>query len=125
MVLFSGENPEETGGSSDGAAQIGPATLEPLVLTTPIPPVATAQGARGGGTLKIWVSRSTMQETLAGVHAQLEHQQGSQLKRMRGFLARVTLPLVAFGLLGAWFVARQLATTHLGADSFGGPHRRG
>jgi diguanylate cyclase (GGDEF)-like protein/PAS domain S-box-containing protein len=28
---------------------------------------------------------------------------------MRGFLARITLPLVAFGLLGAWFVARQLA----------------
>ena len=106
-VLFSGENPEEARGS--GRPLQGPATLEPLMLTISIPPVTTAQGPRGGGTLKVWVSRSTMQETLAGVHAQLEHQQGSQLKRMRGFLARVTLPLVAFGLLGAWFVARQLA----------------
>jgi diguanylate cyclase (GGDEF)-like protein/PAS domain S-box-containing protein len=107
-VLFNGENPRDSGGS-DSAAQIGPATLEPLISSTGIPPVATAEGARGGGTLKVWVSRSKMQETLAGLHAQLEHQKGSQIKRMRGFLARITLPLVAFGLLGAWFVARQLA----------------
>ena len=33
-VLFSGEHPQETGGS-DSAAQTGPATLEPLVLTCP------------------------------------------------------------------------------------------
>jgi diguanylate cyclase (GGDEF)-like protein/PAS domain S-box-containing protein len=107
-VLFNGENPQDTDGA-DSAAQLGPATLEPLVLTKNIPAVTTAQGPRGGGTLKVWVSRSRMQETLAGLHAQLEHQQGSQIKRMRGFLARITLPLVAFGLLGAWFVARQLA----------------
>jgi len=107
-TLFSGENPHE-GGRTDSATEVGPATLEPLVLTNAIPPVATAQGARGGGVLKVWVSRAKMQETLAGLHAQLEHQQGSQLKRMRGFLARITLPLVAFGLLGAWFVARQLS----------------
>jgi hypothetical protein len=107
-VLFAGENPDDAG-VSDSAAEIGPATLDPLVLTTPVPPVTTAQGARGGGTLKIWFSRSKMQQTLAGLHAQLEHQQGSQIKRMQGFLARVTLPLVALGLLGAWFVARQLA----------------
>jgi len=107
-VVFGGENPQDVG-ETDSAARMGPATLDPLVLTTPIPPVTTAQGARGGGTLKIWFSRSKMQETLAGLHAQLEHQQGSQIKRMQGFLARVTLPLVALGLLGAWFVARQLA----------------
>jgi diguanylate cyclase (GGDEF)-like protein/PAS domain S-box-containing protein len=107
-LLFSGENPRDPSGA-DSAAQIGPATLEPLVLAAPIPPVTTAQGTRGGGTLKVWVSRSKMQETLAGLHAQLEHQQGSQIKRMQGFLARITLPLVAIGLLGAWFVARQLA----------------
>ncbi len=107
-VLFSGANPQDTDGV-DSAAQIGPATLEPLILTKAIPAVTTAQGAHGGGTLKVWVSRSRMQATLAGLHAQLEHQQGSQLKRMRGFLARITLPLVAFGLLGAWFVARQLS----------------
>jgi diguanylate cyclase (GGDEF)-like protein/PAS domain S-box-containing protein len=107
-TLFSGENPHE-GGRTDSATEVGPATLEPLVLTNPIPAVATSQGARGGGVLKVWVSRAKMQETLAGLHAQLEHQQGSQLKRMRGFLARITLPLVAFGLLGAWFVARQLS----------------
>ncbi len=107
-VLFSGRNSLDSDGG-DSAVQMGPATLEPLVLTKTIPTVATAQGARGGGTLKVWVSRSRLQETLAGLHAQLEHQQGSQIKRMRGFLARITLPLVAFGLLGAWFVAHQLS----------------
>ena len=50
-----------------------------------------------------------MQETLASIRAQLEHQQGSQIVRMRGLLARIILPLVALGLLGAWFIARQLA----------------
>jgi hypothetical protein len=95
-VLFNGENPQDAGTPPDSAAQIGPATLEPLVFTSSIPPVTTAQGPRGGGTLKIWVSRAKMQETLAGLHAQLEHQKGSQIRRMQGFLARVTLPLVAF-----------------------------
>jgi diguanylate cyclase (GGDEF)-like protein/PAS domain S-box-containing protein len=107
-VLFSGENPGDSG-DADGGAAAGPATLEPLVLAKAIPPVTTVQGARGGGTLELWVSRSKMQATLASLRAQLEDQQGSQLKRMQGFLARITLPLVAFGLLGAWFVARQLA----------------
>ncbi|HEX4152863.1 MAG TPA: EAL domain-containing protein [Steroidobacteraceae bacterium] len=107
-VLYSGNNPPDQ--SDFGRAdQVGPATLEPLVVATAIPAVAGAQGPQGGGRLKIWVSRERMQETLAGLHTQLEDKQGSQLKRMRGFLARVTLPLLAFGLLGAWFVASQLA----------------
>ena len=105
-VLFSGENPQEP---RDRAADLGPATLEPLEMTAAIPPATAAGGARGGGSLKIWMSRAKMQQTLAALHAQLEHQQGSQIRRMRGFLARVTLPLVALGLLGAWFVAGQLA----------------
>ena len=50
-----------------------------------------------------------MQDTLASIRAQLEHQQGNQLKRMRGMLAGITLPLLALGLIGAWFIARQLA----------------
>src|SRR5580658_3330177 len=43
------------------------------------------------------------------MRAQLEHQQVNQAKRMRGMLAGFTLPLLALGLIGAWFIARQLA----------------
>jgi PAS domain S-box-containing protein len=50
-----------------------------------------------------------MQTTLAGIRAQVENQQGHQIKRLRGMLAGFTLPLLALGLIGAWFIARQLA----------------
>src|ERR1700723_507336 len=61
------------------------------------------------GTLRIWMSRAEMNETLASIRKQLESQQGFQIKRMRGLLASITLPLLALGLAGAWFIARQLA----------------
>jgi len=35
--------------------------------------------------------------------------QGVQSRRIRGVLAGVALPLVILGLLGAWFIARQLS----------------
>jgi diguanylate cyclase (GGDEF)-like protein/PAS domain S-box-containing protein len=61
------------------------------------------------GSLQIWMSRAEMHETLASIRKQLESQQGMQIKRMRGLLAGITLPLLLLGLFGAWFIARQLA----------------
>ncbi|MGB6307817.1 MAG: EAL domain-containing protein [Steroidobacteraceae bacterium] len=60
------------------------------------------------GTLRIWMSRGEMRETLASIRKELESRQGMQIKRMRGLLAGITLPLVLLGLAGAWFVAKQL-----------------
>jgi diguanylate cyclase (GGDEF)-like protein/PAS domain S-box-containing protein len=61
------------------------------------------------GSLRIWMSRAEMRETLASIRKQLESQQGMQIKRMRGLLAGITLPLLVLGLAGAWYIARQLA----------------
>jgi diguanylate cyclase (GGDEF)-like protein/PAS domain S-box-containing protein len=61
------------------------------------------------GSLRIWMSRAEMRETLASIRKQVESQQGMQIKRMRGLLAGITLPLLVLGLAGAWFIARQLA----------------
>jgi len=61
------------------------------------------------GSLRIWMSRAEMRETLTSLGAQLENQQGMQIKRMRGLLAGITLPLLVLGLAGAWFIARQLS----------------
>jgi diguanylate cyclase (GGDEF)-like protein/PAS domain S-box-containing protein len=60
------------------------------------------------GSLRIWISRAEMNETLANIRKQLESQQGLQIKRMRGLLAGITLPLLVLGLAGAWFIAGQI-----------------
>jgi diguanylate cyclase (GGDEF)-like protein/PAS domain S-box-containing protein len=61
------------------------------------------------GSLRLWMSRAEMRATLASIRKQLESQQGMQIKRMRGVLAGIALPLLVLGLAGAWFIARQLA----------------
>ena len=101
-VLFSAANPP---GDIPPAPQVA---REPLIVTRSILPSSGA-AALGSGTLQVWVSRARMQETLASIRAQLEHHQGDQIKRMRGMFAGITLPLLALGLIGAWFIARQLA----------------
>jgi diguanylate cyclase (GGDEF)-like protein/PAS domain S-box-containing protein len=88
VVLFSGSNPV-----------VQHSTLGPYVL----------QSNMRSGSLRIALSRAKMHETLGSIRTQLESKQGTQVKRKRGLLAAITLPLLALGLLGAWFVARQLA----------------
>ncbi len=61
------------------------------------------------GSLQIWMSRAAMRDTLGSIRKQLESQQVIQVKRMRGLIAGITLPLFILGLIGAWLIARQLA----------------
>ena len=75
-------------------------TSGPFVLRTDV---------QGAGTLEIWMSRGEMQETLSSIHTQLLSKQGVQIKRIRGVLAGISLPLLCLGLLGVWFIARQLS----------------
>jgi diguanylate cyclase (GGDEF)-like protein/PAS domain S-box-containing protein len=89
-ILYSGDNPEAR-----------PTTAGPFVLRTDVQRL---------GALEIWMSRAAMQETLSSIHTQLLNKQGVQTKRVRGVLAGITLPLVILGLLGAWFIARQLSS---------------
>jgi diguanylate cyclase (GGDEF)-like protein/PAS domain S-box-containing protein len=60
------------------------------------------------GSLRIWISRAEMNETLASIRKQLESQQGVQIKRIRSLLAGITLPLLVLGLAGAWFIGGQI-----------------
>src|SRR6202041_2361799 len=60
------------------------------------------------GSLRIWISRAEMNDTLASIRKQLESQQGLQIKRMRALLAGITLALLVLGLAGAWFIAGQI-----------------
>jgi diguanylate cyclase (GGDEF)-like protein/PAS domain S-box-containing protein len=109
VVLFSASNPRGEGlDESDSPGASSRSALPPLVVTNSIPPGVVAPAQRSG-SLKIWLSRAQMQETLASLRTQLESEQGSQVKRMGGMLARVSLPLVVLALFGGLFLARQLA----------------
>jgi diguanylate cyclase (GGDEF)-like protein/PAS domain S-box-containing protein len=101
-ILFSGRAPANAAGEPPGSA------LEPLTVKTAIQPSDAAPG-KLGGTLQISMSRALMQSTLADVRAQIDNRQENQIKRLRGLFARVMLPLLALGLIAAWFIARQLA----------------
>jgi diguanylate cyclase (GGDEF)-like protein/PAS domain S-box-containing protein len=96
-VLFSGGDPAVRQAGDWFSFQ---STIHSNLVSAPVQRV---------GSLRIWMSRAEMQETLASIRKQLESQQGLQIKRMRGLLASITLPLLVLGLAGAWFIARQLA----------------
>jgi diguanylate cyclase (GGDEF)-like protein/PAS domain S-box-containing protein len=96
-VLFSGGDPTLP---QSGDWFVFKSTIHSNLVSAPVQRV---------GSLQIWMSRAEMQETLASIRKQLESQQGMQIKRMRGVLAGITLPLLLLGLVGAWFIARQLA----------------
>jgi diguanylate cyclase (GGDEF)-like protein/PAS domain S-box-containing protein len=117
-VLFRAGNPQYAAATTASAAAASATTtgrtpsagapLGPLVVSVSIPP-GVGTPAKRSGVLTVWVSRANMQQTLASLRAQLESQQSARLQRMRALLARVTLPLVALVLGGAWLVARQLS----------------
>ena len=96
-VLFSGGDPAAR---AAGDWFVFQSTIHSNLVSAPVQRV---------GDLRIWMSRAEMRETLASIRKQLESRQGMQIKRMRGFLAGITLPLILLGLAGAWFIARQLA----------------
>ena len=96
-VLFGGGNPTVL---QTGDWFVFQSTIHSNLVSAPVQRV---------GSLQIWMSRAEMHETLASIRKQLESQQGMQIKRMRGFFAGITLPLLLLGVFGAWFIARQLA----------------
>src|SRR6202167_4560720 len=96
-VLFSGGDPAVL---QSGDWFVFQSTIHSNLVSAPIQRL---------GSLQIWMSRAEMQETLASIRKQLESQQGIQVKRMRGLFAGITVPLFLLGLIGAWFIARQLA----------------
>jgi diguanylate cyclase (GGDEF)-like protein/PAS domain S-box-containing protein len=96
-VLFSGGDPAA---QAAGDWFVFQSTIHSNLVSAPVQRV---------GSLRIWMSRAEMQETLGSIRKQLESQQGMQIKRIRGLLASITLPLLALGLAGAWFIARQLS----------------
>ena len=96
-VLFRGGDPAA---QQSGDWFVFQSTIHSNLVSAPVQRV---------GSLRISMSRTEMRETLASIRKQLESQQGMQIKRMRGLLAGITLPLLVLGLAGAWFIARQLA----------------
>src|ERR1700733_529379 len=96
-VLFRGGDPAAQQSEDSFAFQ---STVPSNLVSPPVQQV---------GSLRIWISRAEMNETLASIGKQLESQQGLQIKRMRGLLAGITLPLLVLGLAGARVIARQLA----------------
>ena len=95
-VLFTGSNEIE---DSSGRG--------PFVLKSAIP--AKNSVLQSGGTLEIWLNRAKMQDTLVSIQSQMENRQGHQVKRMGSLVAGVVLPLIVLGLIGAWFIGRQLS----------------
>src|ERR1700733_11666766 len=95
-VLFSGGDPAVL---QSGDWFVFQSTIHSNLVSAPIQRL---------GSLQIWMSRAEMQETLASIRKQLENQQGIQVKRMRGLVAGITVPLFLLGLIGAGFMARRL-----------------
>jgi diguanylate cyclase (GGDEF)-like protein/PAS domain S-box-containing protein len=95
-VLFTGSN------SVTDSSGTGPFVLQSSIR-------ARNGGSEPTGTLRIWLNRTKMQDTLVSIQSQMENRQGHQVIRMSGLLAGVVLTLVLLGLIGAWYIARQLA----------------
>ena len=64
---------------------------------------------QSNGMLQIWLNRAKMHDTLVSIQSHMENRQGHQVERMRGLLAGVIALLIVLGLLGARYVAAQLA----------------
>jgi diguanylate cyclase (GGDEF)-like protein/PAS domain S-box-containing protein len=91
------------GGPDAGPPEVSPPTYETVVLAPHDPHAAPL------GSLRIWMSRVKLDETLAGLRSNLEAHQAIQGKRMSGGLIALILLLLTLSLSGAWWIARQLA----------------
>ncbi len=86
-----------------------PTAAGPYVLQSNIRSTAAPGAMQRIGSLEIWMSRAEMQETLSSINTELVSKQGAETKRIRGAFAIIAIPLVLLGLLGAWYIARQLS----------------
>ena len=85
-----------------------------------------ARASQAGGTLEdLAEPRQDAGRRWRASDAQMENRQGHQVKTDARMVAGVTLPLIRSGLVGAWFIARQLSRPIIGAGQVGGPDRRG
>jgi hypothetical protein len=105
--LFAGSHSDK-GRAGDGASGAGPSELSPPTYESAVISPRDPHAAPIGH-LRIWMSRTTLDETLAGLRSNLEAHQAIQGKRMSGGLIGLILLLLTLGLSGAWFIARQLA----------------
>jgi diguanylate cyclase (GGDEF)-like protein/PAS domain S-box-containing protein len=101
VVLFTGSN------AVDDSSGRGPFVLQSAIRAKD--PASSPSGQAGGGTLQLWLNRAKMQDTLHSIQSQMENRQGHQVERMGGLMAGVALPLILLGLIGAWYIARQLS----------------
>jgi diguanylate cyclase (GGDEF)-like protein/PAS domain S-box-containing protein len=107
QTLFAGSHSDK-GRAGDGATGAGPSELSPPTYESAVISPRDAHAAPIGN-LRIWMSRTKLDETLAGLRSNLEAHQAIQGKRMSGGLIGLILLLLTLGLSGAWFIARQLA----------------
>jgi len=101
--LFAGNHAGADKEPGDQQIEVRPPNSETAVRA-----FASTTGAQLG-TVRIWMSRTKLDETLAGLRSNLEAHQAIQGKRMSGGLIALILALLMLGLTGAWFIARQLA----------------
>ncbi len=93
-----------------GANALAPRSARgPLVVQTDIRADLGSGAVERVGSLQVSMSRADIDETLAGLRAELEHQQSRQSVRIVGGLGGILALLLLLGLAGAWFIARQLA----------------
>ncbi len=105
-VLFSGSNPRDAA-APDVAPQALNGALGPLTVDYGIPSgSAEYAAARRPSDLdeSSEYARDAREDPREARTAAED-----QVKRLRGMLAGVTVPLFALGLIGAWFIARQLS----------------
>jgi diguanylate cyclase (GGDEF)-like protein/PAS domain S-box-containing protein len=98
-VVFSGANSVDQ-----------PDSGTPFFLQTPVRSNVGQPNVPKVGALQISMSRAQMQATLQSIRSQLLTKQGVQTKRIGGAFAFILVPLFIFGVAGAFYLGRQLAS---------------
>jgi diguanylate cyclase (GGDEF)-like protein/PAS domain S-box-containing protein len=89
--------------------QHAPSARGDYALQLPVTSDVGAGALQRVGELRLWVSRASLEETLRDLRTQLDNHHSSQGRRVSGALIGFTLMVLALGLTGAWFIARQLS----------------